>query len=224
MVKIASDYKAPKGELVVLLHGILCSTSSMRKLQRHLQAEGYAVLNIDYPSVKHQIHELAATISTQIQRACIESSKVHLVGFSMGGLIIRALLHDYAIKPLGRVVMIGTPNHGSEVADALHKFWLYETMYGPAGQQLITDQKVVNWWHDKMDYELGIIAGDLSLFGGGWWMIQSNNDGLVSVESTKIEGMRDHVTVPCLHALLPTHNDVIGYTSAFLRHGRFVVQ
>ena len=208
-------------ELVVLLHGILCTSRTMRKMQRQLEAAGYQVLNIDYPSVQHQIHELASMIARQINAANTNGQRVHLVGFSMGGLIIRALLHDYDIAPLGRVVMIGTPNHGSEVADSLHKFWLYETVYGPAGQQLLTDQIEVNWWQEDMDCELGIIAGDMSLLGGGWWLIHGDNDGLVSVESTKLDGMKDHIVVPCMHGLLPMNGDVISQTIAFLESGRF---
>ena len=68
------------------------------------------------------------------------SDPVHFVGYSMGGLIIRAYLQKYRPQHLGRVVMLGTPNQGSEVADAIRHFWLYRRFYGPAGQELITDQ------------------------------------------------------------------------------------
>ncbi len=207
--------------LAVLLHGIMRSSRCMNKLEKELESQGYETLNIDYPSIKHQIHELAAQVAEQINDAAKPGQEVHLVGFSMGGLLIRALLHDYNIEPLGRVVMIGTPNHGSEVADFMHQFWLFERLYGPAGQQLITDQQEIDWWHDTIDYELGIIAGDLSLLGGGWWLISGDNDGLVSVESTKLEGMADHITLPCWHTVMPSDNEVIAQTSAFLRTGRF---
>lgn len=208
-------------ELVVLLHGILCSSRSMRKMQEQLEQAGYEVMNIDYPSVKHQIHELAAMIATQINARGNDTQIIHLVGFSMGGLVIRALLYDFDIKPLGRILMIGTPNHGSELADALQKFWLYDKVYGPAGQQLRTDQLAVQWWHDEIDFDLGIIAGDLSLMGGGWWFIQGDNDGLVSVESTKLDGMKDHIIVPCMHAMLPSNQTVIDQVISFLGKGRF---
>ena len=51
----------------------------------------------------------------------------------MGGLVIRALLNRYRPDNLGRVVQIGTPNHGSEVADFLKNDWLYRLFFGPAG-------------------------------------------------------------------------------------------
>jgi pimeloyl-ACP methyl ester carboxylesterase len=214
--------KVKNQELVVLLHGILRSSRCMRKIEKKLQQAGYATLNLDYPSMKHEIHQLADQLAEQINDAAKVHQKIHFVGHSMGGLLIRSFLHDYKVENMGRVVMIGTPNHGSEVADYLHKFWLYETLYGPAGQQLITDQSIINWWHDTIDYELGIIAGDMSLLGGGWWFITGDNDGMVSVESTKLDGMKDHITVPCLHSVMTGDTKVIAQTLAFLRGGAFV--
>lgn len=207
--------------LVVLLHGILRSSRCMEKIALQLEDEGFETLNLDYPSIKHDLHKLADSVAERINETVRGNQTVHLVGFSMGGLLIRALLHNYDITNLGRVVMIGTPNHGSEVADFVHRFWLYEALYGPAGQQLITDQAQLEWWSEEIDYELGIIAGDVSLLGRGWWLIQGDNDGLVSVESTRLEGMRDHITVPGLHGFLPGNPQVIRQTVTFLKEGRF---
>lgn len=218
MVKSRTAHTA---ECVVLLHGIMRSSRCMRRLEHKLKDAGYTVLNLDYPSVKHDLDTLTDFIADAINDQLVGFEAVHFVGFSMGGLLIRALLHRYDIRNLGRVVMIGTPNHGSEVADFCHRFWLYDVVYGPAGQQLITDQQQLELWHDSVDYELGIIAGDLSLMGGGWWFIVGDNDGLVSVESTKIDGMKDHIVVPCMHTVMPSNKQIMAQTLAFLREGSF---
>ena len=108
---------------VVLLHGIFRTYRSMEKFAAFLKQNHFKILNIDYPSTRHSIESLATLIHPEIAAfAQSISGKVHFVGYSMGGLLIRAYLHRYRPANLGRVVMVGTPNQGSEVADLLRYF------------------------------------------------------------------------------------------------------
>ena len=111
-------------EGVVILHGIFRTHRSMRGLARHLEKEGYAVCNIRYPSTRKTINDLADHIHAEVT-AFSEAKKLHFVGYSMGGLLIRAYLDRYQIASLGRVVMLGTPNAGSEVADFIGNWKFY---------------------------------------------------------------------------------------------------
>jgi triacylglycerol esterase/lipase EstA (alpha/beta hydrolase family) len=139
----AAALEGQKGDYVVLLHGIARSSSHMKSLEKHLQAHGYEVINIDYPSTQHSLEGLVAIISAELSKKLTEDKPVHFVGYSMGGLLIRAIINKKRPQNLGRVVQLAPPNNGSEVSDFFKNNWLYKKFYGPAGQQLTTDQKIL---------------------------------------------------------------------------------
>lgn len=207
---------------VVLLHGIARTSASMQRMERFLQANGYRTLNVDYPSRKHTIEDIVEAIHPQLQEFNKTfSGTLHFVGYSMGGLVIRAYLHKYRPDNLGRVVMIGTPNKGSEVADFIRNIWLYRTFYGLAGQQLLTDQQTFSHVFGKVDYELGIIAGTSKLDPICSWIIKLPSDGKVSLESTKLEGMTDHIVIPAAHTFMPINKQIWHSALRFLQQGNF---
>src|SRR5262249_15575977 len=147
---------------------------------------------------------------------------VHFVGHSMGGLLARVYVAKFRPPKLGRVVMLGTPNGGSEVADLLHHLALYRAWYGPAGQQLTTRLDTTLTSMPAPDYPVGIIAGNRALHPlSSLIKLPKPNDGTVSVASSRLEGMADHIIVDAYHAELPRHRAAIGQTIAFLREGRF---
>ena len=129
---------------VVLLHGISRTARSFRKMQTALERAGFATLNLDYASRRKALEALAEDIHPAIQRFAdgIDGS-VHFVCHSMGGLLARVYIARYRPKRLGRVVMLGTPNSGSEIADRLKNFGAYRAFFGPAGQQLGTQRSAV---------------------------------------------------------------------------------
>ena len=126
---------------VVLLHGISRTARSFRKMQTALEGAGFATLNQDYASRRKALEALAEDIHPAIERFAdgIDGS-VHFVCHSMGGLLARVYLARHRPKRLGRVVMLGTPNSGSEIADRLKNFGAYRAFFGPAGQQLGTQR------------------------------------------------------------------------------------
>lgn len=211
----------PLTECVVMLHGIMRTSRCMNILKKQFEQRNYAVFNVDYPSTKHTIPELADKVYDDIKKPIASYQKVHFIGFSMGGLLIHALLKRYDIKKLGRVVMLGTPNGGSEVADILKPWMMFRYVYGPAGQQLITDQTELDFIERPVPFELGVIAGSLDMLSGGWWLISQDNDGLVSVESTIIQGMKDHLTLPLGHYFLPINKEAAEQTVHFIENGVF---
>ena len=204
---------------VVLLHGILRSKRSMRSLEKFLRAQGYRTLNLGYPSTRHDIPALAALVRPQIEAfAATVPGRLHIVAHSMGSLITRLLLAQSKPGNLGRVVMLGPPNQGSEVADKLRHLWLFKKIYGPAGQQLVTG---ANLLADTIDYELGIVAGSRPLDPICSYLISQPNDGKVSVAGTRLDGMADHVTVKTDHSLMLLHKQIRQLVLNFLRSGRF---
>jgi pimeloyl-ACP methyl ester carboxylesterase len=212
-------------DTVVLLHGIKRTSACMRKFEKHLQTQGYITRNVDYPSTRYPIERLAKIVAAEVEDAAQSNrgGRIHLVGHSMGGLVIRAMLKSYRPSNLGRVVMVGTPNNGSQVADFLKNVPLYKAAYGPAGQQLVSDQSTFGHIFGPVDFELGIIAGTRSIDPVSSLIIgyQKANDGKVTVESTRLAGAADHIVIAANHTFIPSNKTMWAQALSFLRDGRF---
>jgi esterase/lipase len=210
-----------KGDYVVILHGIARSSSHMQPLAESLKKEGYDVINLDYASTKHTLRELTTSIHKDLSIKLMEDKPIHFIGYSMGGLLVRALLAKQKPVKLGRVLQLAPPNHGSEVSDFLKDNILYKKIFGPAGQELTTNNKYTEKLLGNVDYELGIIAGNSTMDPISSYIIKGEDDGKVSILSTKINGMKDHVVVSSSHTFFPSNEDVQKQTIYFLKNGNF---
>lgn len=209
---------------VVLLHGISRTFRSMNKLQHAIEAAGFLTLNVGYESRRKRLEELAEDIHPAIADfSNTVDGSTHFVCHSMGGLLARVYLAARPPKRLGRVVMLGTPNCGSEVADHLKNFIGYRKFFGPAGQQLVTMRdETTEALFQPPNYPLGIIAGNRSIDPiSSSFFLPGANDGRVTVAGTKVEGMTDHIVVNASHPWLIRHQPAIDQTIAFLRQGHF---
>ncbi len=212
------------GEQVILLHGIARSASHMKGLEEFLTKKGYKVFNLDYPSTSHTLDKLTALVAADITKKIRADKPVHFIGYSMGGIVTRAVLNKYKPDNLGRVVQLASPNKGSEVADFLKDNWLYEKVYGPTGKQLITEGAGIDELLGKVDYELGVVAGNFSIDPVSSSLIPGDDDGKVSVESTKVVGMKDDVLVYASHTFFPQNEDVQKRALEFIRFGKFLAK
>ncbi|MFT6328610.1 MAG: hypothetical protein ACJAYN_000535 [Bermanella sp.] len=208
-------------EAVILLHGLARKASSMKKLERALKENGYQVVNVDYPSTKHDIEALAEwSIGNAIKKVG-PNSKIHFVTHSMGGILVRQFLRQYKMHNLGRVVMLGPPNSGSEIVDLLQNVPGFKTVNGPAGLQLSAKKDALPNQLGPANFELGIIAGSRSVNLVLSTMLPMPNDGKVSVESSKLEGMSAHLTMPVTHTFMMRNSAVITQVILFLQQGAF---
>jgi len=191
-------------------------------MQMAIEASGFVTLNLDYASRRKALESLADDIHPAIEFFAAGKGLIHFVGHSMGGLLARAYLARYRPKRLGRVVMLGTPNSGSEIADRLKNVLPYRAWFGPAGQQLITTRDAtLDAILPPVDYSVGVIAGDRSIYPISSVFLPKPHDGRVSVENTRLDGMVDHVVIGVSHPSLARSHLAIDQTIAFLRHGRF---
>lgn len=210
-------------EAVILLHGLCRSSASMKKMEHALVKEGYVVLNVDYPSRTAGVEVLSENVIGTALRSprLAETSQIHFVTHSLGGILVRCYFARHYELRLGRVVMLGPPNKGSEVADGLKHWSVFRKINGPAGSELGTDSHSLPRRLGPVNLELGIIAGDRSINWINSMIIPGPDDGKVSVESTKVEGMKEHVVVHRTHPFIMKARESIALTIRFLRSGSF---
>ncbi len=210
-------------ETVILLHGLARTSTSMNKLQEALKYEGFKTCNIDYPSTQHRISILAQEHILPKIKACVGNidSSIHFVTHSMGGILVRYFAKHALISPIGRVVMLSPPNQGSEVVDALGDTWFFEFINGPAGKELGTDTGSMPLRLGPANFEVGIITGSRSINLILSLIIEGSDDGKVSVERARLEGMKDFLVLPSTHPFIMRNEKAIAQTIYFLNHGVF---
>jgi len=208
---------------VILLHGLCRSSSSMVKMESALTEAGFIVENVDYRSRTASIQQLSDDAIGKVLedpklKAC---AKIHFVTHSLGGIMVRSYFKRHTCARLGRVVMLGPPNQGSEVVDKLGSWPAFRTLNGPAGGELGTGPDSTPNTLGPVDFELGVIAGDRSINWINSMMIAGKDDGKVSVERTKVTGMKEHLVVHATHPYLMKNKVVIENTVRFLKTGSF---
>src|SRR6056300_369920 len=208
-------------DCVILLHGLARTSNSMEEMAKAFNTAGYQVANVSYPSREATIEELApAAIEAGLEQ-CPEDESIHFVTHSLGGILVRYYLEQEEIQDLGKVVMLAPPNQGSQVTDKLRDNYFYQILNGPAGDQLGTDEDSLVMQLGVVDFPLGIIAGTKSVNPLLSQLLPNPDDGKVSVENTKVEGMTDFVELPHSHTFMMRAEDVIEQAIAFIQHGAF---
>ena len=216
---------------VVLVHGLWMTGLELQWLARGLRGQGFRVHTFRYPSVRMSLADnarrLARFYEHQTLRAA-DAEKTHLVGHSLGGLVIGQMLRDYPalIARTGRVVALGSPFLGSASAKVLCGLPLGTHVAGqcfPAAEDAARLPESLPWdvWEPALD--LGIIAGTFSLGLGTLFRVFSTpNDGVVAVEETRLPGATAHLTLPVNHVALTFSGRVLRQTHHFLEHGGFL--
>jgi len=228
-VKRRGNLPPMHGKAVIVLHGLAHSRTAMNELAKYLEEKGgYAVVNVGYPSTRGAIADHARSLGRVIENLD-GVEEINFVAHSMGNIVIRCYLAQQT-DPAGgrqpdrrikRFVMLGPPNQGSEAATALADNELFKALLGQAGQELGREWVWLAGNLATPRCEFGIVAGGLGNEHGFNPLLPGDDDGVVTVESTRLEGAKDFVVVPVLHLPLIYSQRVQEYTLRFLQTGRF---
>ncbi|MFQ5622143.1 MAG: esterase/lipase family protein [Paracoccaceae bacterium] len=198
-------------ETVILLHGLGRSSTSMRYMALRLQWAGFDTVTLDYPSREAGIAELVDGLFRRLPKA----GRLHMVGHSLGGVLAKHLMLRLPPQRRGRIVQLGAPNFGSEIAETVD---FLAPVMGPALEDLRPNGGI-----DDSGLDIGAIAGTAAPEAlGRLTGIEGENDGKVSVKSAwgnAPEGKR--IKLPVAHSVMMLNRDVIAATVKFLREGRF---
>lgn len=207
-------------ECVVVVHGLVRTSDSMQELAESLDAADYKVVNIDYDSRDYTIPALAMRYLPPAISFCGTHQPIHFVTHSLGGILVRYLLEKTHVENVGRVVMLAPPNKGSEVVDELKNIPGFEFMNGPAGLQLGTDENSIPRQLGPVSADLAVIAGTRTFNPLLSQLLPAPNDGKVSVESTRVEGMCWFLAFPATHTFIMQNSAVIDLVHEYLASGK----
>ncbi len=214
---------SPSNDYVILIHGLRRNFRSMRKIEENLQKRGYIVINFKYDSTKYDINYLSLRLREKIDKKCMDKQKkIHFVTHSLGGIIVRCFLREYDSSRIGKIVMLSPPNKGSEVVDYFINWKIYKKLCGPSGQQLgTTEYNIPNQLGPIIGHDVGIITGDRSWNPFFSALIHGKDDGKVSIERSKVEGMKDFLVVHRTHTYIMKDKDVINQIDYFIKYSVF---
>ncbi len=200
---------------IVLVHGLWNRGWTMAAMAKRLRARGHSVMVFSYPTRSHGLDGHADELHAFIGKTA--SDELHLVGHSMGGLVILNMLSRFDEVPRGRVVLMGTPVRGSRVVKRLEKLPGQKLMFGKAAEDLL---KGFRQTPEKR--QTGMIRGTRAMgFGRVVGMPDEPNDGSVAVSETQLEGLADSIELPVAHSEMLLSSEVVEQVEQFILHGNF---
>ena len=220
----ATFHETRHPEWVCLLDGIGPDCFTVGWMKGALMDAGYSVVEVAYPSTRYTIETIVEQhLGPAIFRSVPERARVlHFVTLSMGGIVLRQLMQSrWRPQNFGRAVMLAPPNRGSEVSDWLQTTWVYKLTMGPAGQQLTTAPDSFVNRLGPVDFPCGVLTGTRCFDPWFGWLFDGPNDGKVSVESARIDGMAAFETLPTSHYDICLNPRTWFKTVNFLQTGAF---
>jgi pimeloyl-ACP methyl ester carboxylesterase len=203
-------------DAVVLLHGAWMNRLVMAYLTHALRIRGLAAHSLTYRTRTDTLEEHLDRLAARV--ASLDAPRVHLVGHSLGGLLVLRYLQRGHDERVHRAVLLGAPVTGCRAALALARW--------PSGRVLLGRSLAL--WREPVNaslgsgIEVGVIAGTRPLgLGRIVARLPKQNDGVVCVDETRFPAMRDHIALPVAHTEMLVSPAVARLTTTFLKTGAF---
>jgi hypothetical protein len=218
-----------QGKAVVILHGLFRTRSAMSTLRSAVADSGdYEVFCLGYPTTRGSVADHARSLDSAV-RSLEGISELNFVAHSLGNLVVRHWLKDLqdrggtlpAGQSFGRMVMLAPPNFQPQLATKLLRTQFATFIAGSAAEQMATGWENLEPRLTTPPFEFGILAGGKGDGRGYNPLIPGDDDGVVTVESTRLPDARDFRCLPVLHSFFMNDRKVHEMTVRFLRHGHF---
>lgn len=207
--------QTPATSTVVLVHGLWLKGMALSLQRLQIARCGFDAQTFSYASMRSALPENARSLASFV--STLSTSQVHLVGHSLGGLVILTMLASDPDARVGRVVLMGTPAASCHAASRLGEMKLGRKLLGKCMPPQFVPFAVAG------DREVGVIAGSRS-FGLGRLIrgVPQPNDGVVAVSETLLAGMRDQIVLRVSHTQMLISPAAARQICAFLKQGRFL--
>lgn len=184
--------------------------------QRWLEKKGFAVRRFSYPSVSNGLQQNAEALKKYV--AATDGDTIHVVGHSLGGLVVLAMLAQYPEPRPGRVVLMGSPCMGCFAAATIRRWPWFGKMIGRS----LNDWLVMPRPPLPKNVEVGALAGDLGI-GLGFLApgLPKPNDGVVTVAETQLPEASDSIVLHVSHSGMLISRTCSNQVAAFLESGKF---
>jgi len=203
---------------VVFVHGLWLSGHEAFLLRKRVESErGFDWWAFPYHSAVQSMDAIADALAQSVAR--LDAPVIHLVGHSLGGLVILRFMERHGLATPGRAVFLGTPCLQSRVAHTVARFGFGRALLGPAALEELLHARTRRWEYDR---QLGIIAGN-SPVGLGRMVVEFDepNDGVITLSETRLPGATAHLTLPVSHTGMLLSARVAQEVGEFLESGRF---
>ena len=217
--------KPTQRDIVVLIHGLGRSPRSLLAVRFCLWREGYKVVSVRYPSRRVSVQQaVEGWLSPALERLRpAKGAKVHFVTHSLGGILFRAWAEKRDPSfPLGRTVMLGPPNQGSEILAQLgQRPWL-RRIFGPVVDELGVDENSTPCRLGAVPPGTGVIMGNRPMIPFFRDLLGPESDGIVTVAGGWVSGQADFLVAAADHTFMMWRPAVLNALKRFLKKGSFI--
>ncbi len=218
----------PTTHVIVLMHGLGRTSSSMRGIAKYLEENGFGTtICLEYASSRDSISHHAAALRDVISGLPADV-RLDFIGHSMGNIVVRHAIGDWqkaneksVLSRIEHVVMLGPPNQGASIARQLARTGVFGFVAGEGALELGKKWSDLELKLATPPCPFGIVAGRLAESSFSNPLVAGASDFVVSVEETKLDGAADFLEVPVLHSFLMDSPEVQRAVGSFLKSARF---
>jgi hypothetical protein len=228
-IRRRDNLKPMQGKAVIILHGLFRTRSAMARLRTAIAEGGdYSVFCMGYPTTRGSVADHARSLDSAV-RSLEGITDLNFVAHSLGNLVVRHWLKDFtdagtslpAGQKFGRMVMLAPPNFQPQLATKLLRTQFATFVAGAAAEQMATGWEDLESRLATPSFEFGVLAGGKGDGRGYNPLIPGDDDGVITVESTRLPGARDFRRLSVLHSFFMNDEKVHEMTARFLAHGHF---
>lgn len=208
-----------KQRVVVLVHGMFRTSTSMLALQRMLEQHGYQTVAFDYWSNHNRIETSAAELQQTLHArfAGHAPDELHFVAHSMGGLVCQEYLRRNDALAPSSCVYIAVPHRGAMLAELRRRWFVFRWIMGETGALQLAPADPLHQRPIPLPCPALVILGTQGPIVADSRSIDGPDDGTIGVAEASLPGATDTLALPTGHTAILTDERTLRATLRFLR-------